>query len=403
MPEPDIEWTTYSDYVDESFILAGSQMTEEKYIRSWIDRNISLRELKRQWVSLFKKDPPSLFIISDGKYIQDNIEEMFDLYPELRSVFINCPTCSLFRVAGNFNEVYYHPHSNGLEEPKLREICEYCSLNCVSWRDGTVHSVTEPRLTRYHGTSRERFYRGVDFNDASLIGLELETFINGDRRNLITSCYKLQDDYSQVVVEEDSSLSRTNGAEFIFKPTSFMELIARDSPVKKIIEKMRGFGTIGWDAGLNYGVHLNLNAYKMSNLHCAKLCYFINKNNDLCEIVGGRPESRYQEYLATRLSKHHHVSDNKYQAAVRRSEARVEIRIFRSSLMWERLRRYFEFADSVRNYTKMASARELSSTDGYVNYMKSQTNKFYREMRNLLGLNKNKKFPTKEHAFSVEE
>lgn len=372
------------------------------YLVKWIDGNAYVSDVCKRWKNEFKEDPPAFLSENREAYMQEVIQSTLLAYPALSEYLMVCVNCGLYRNKHNFATCIMHVR-DGFDVGTSTEVCHNCQGGMYTWRDGTHHNMREPRLTRYHGNDRGRFYRGVDFQDPTLIGLELEVFIKGDRRHVISSALNLQDKYPIVLAEEDNSLDRANGAEFVFKPMPFSLLTSRDSPVKKVVEEMKSFGTLGWDAGVNYGVHLNMNALEMTRLHCAKFCYFVNKNNDLCEVVGGRPESRYQEYLATRLSKHEDISDNKYQAAVRRSEARIEIRIFRSSLMWQRLRRYFEFADSVRCYTKLASARELSSPTAYIEFMRQQTNKYYREMRNLLGLNKNKRFPSKEHAFSVEE
>jgi hypothetical protein len=336
-------------------------------------------------------------------------EYVLKAFPVLENGRTFCDTCqvafyeSRAKSSGHITDVIIHVNNDGLEDGEQKKICSKCfdSKPFFKWRDDAYHNAPEPRICRYHGNDRDEFYEDVDFDDPTLLGLEIETFIPGNKRKIITVTESVQRQFP-VLAEEDGSISRSNGVEFVFAPTSFDKLVNEESKLRKTVDFLRQNGVLGWDAGRGYGIHISINASKMSHLHCSKFCYFINRNNELCELVGGRPEGRWAEYLSRKLSAAGIVNSNKYQAAVRRSTDRIEVRIFRSSLCWSRIVRNCEFINSVREFTKMASTRELTR-ESYEQFLQSSTQKKrYKNIRDFLGLSKSKKKPSKETAMTYD-
>lgn len=329
-------------------------------------------------------------------------EKILEAYPNLAENLFRCESCNNFELCDYTYNVRFHPNNDPWEDTLCYKVCSLC-LNTdyqYCWRDANYHNVPEKWIASYHRhPKRSSFYNKVDFSNPKLLGLEIETFIQGDRKSIYNTAIEAES-FHFTMAEEDSSLAATNGVEFIFKPCVLQDTDDENHPLRKTVEYLRTHKTLAWDAGRNYGMHISINANRLTRLHCAKFCYFINRNTQLCEIFAGRPECRWAEYLSGRLGNAGNLSPSKYLAA-RRDEKRVEVRIFRSSLFWPRVRRNLEFVDSVREYTKVASSQELNR-ESYIEFLNQQSNyKIYRNVREFLGLNNKKPVP-RELALSQD-
>jgi hypothetical protein len=213
----------------------------------------------------------------------------------------------------------------------------------------------------------------VDWSDKSLLGLEIETFIDVDENDVedvVLSVIK-----PNISAEYDGSLHYRKGVEFIFVPIPF-DRIDDDCIIKSWAEQLTAKGGYGWetkrlDRGNDYGMHISVNAGAMSQLHVGKFCHFIHTNRKLCTKIGGR-SGRPIESWANFLDGSGYNSEKssiefwdrlsgKYLAAAKRSNTRIETRFCRSSLHWPRIKRNCEFIDAIRNFTEVASVDDLDA------------------------------------------
>lgn len=329
-------------------------------------------------------------------YYSDNL---ISLIPELLTHLAQCNLCFTKYYRKDTPSYAINEHNDEIH------ICAWCLNNCHIWHsDGLWHTTPEPRrpcLTSYHGSDRYDLYAGVNFKDPRLLGLELETYINGNAtevEKVALGALKLG-----VQVEHDSSLDYFHGAEFIFRPVPLNEIVLGNY-IHRVTSYLQDKNVIAWNAGNNYGMHITVNAHRMTNLHLSKFCAFLNESKELCEIVAGRPENRWAQYIKTPLK--HAGRDNKYLAASIRSRDRCEVRIFRASLYFPRIRRNCEFVDSIREFTKQASIRDLSIKN-YLSFLEQPScYKQYDQIRSFLRVGKKTLHPSvlsKEIAFSKEE
>lgn len=268
--------------------------------------------------------------------------------------------------------------------------CESCAdSHAYCWEDGEYRSEPEPESTipDYHDGDRDDLNDGVDWTRPDLLGVELETY-----------CQCPEDDRDAALIvgdclgEKDSSLDDAHGVEFIFRATTMAEIhaaalsptLAGGSGILAVANVLKRRGAIAWDAGTGYGMHVSINAGAMTELHCAKFCRFINDNRQWCEAIAGRTENRWARYQPNSLVA---TTKNreKYVAAARRDDDRIEVRIFRASLNADRIVRNCEFVDSIRVFTESASYGQLTF-ERYREWLAMPSQSRYAALRKFYGI-----------------
>lgn len=262
--------------------------------------------------------------------------------------------------------------------------CDTCTnLHAHSHRNRfCTHVPQNTTVQGYHSGSRAFLNKGVDFDDPGLLGLEIETYVSDDvARNVHNAINGLP-----ILAEHDSSLSYENGVEFVFQPIT-LDKLTEDSFVGKWAKSLRGCSSKGFTAGPNYGMHINVNIGPWTKLHVGKFCHCMNSRDlrSLHERVAGRAENHYFRYNNGRIKDFKHETD-KYLAAANRDNRRVEVRIFRSALNWDRIRRNCEYVDSFARFSKVVSMKDLNK-ENYFKFLNLPENKKrYQELRIFLGL-----------------
>lgn len=243
--------------------------------------------------------------------------------------------------------------------------------DCCDYDDDDDDYEDDAVVRRYHAVNRNTIYKNVNWKDPSLLGLEIETYIkSGDVDETVMSLLKDTDD---IIAEEDGSIDRNRGVEFIFKPVPFSD-ITEDSFIGKWAKSLQSKSGVSWNAGRNYGMHISMNVGAMTELHIGKICHFINTNTNLAIKLAGRNSeswAAYQNYSKVTQWKY---ETDKYMATSRRSQKRLEVRIFRGSLNWERIRRNCEFLDAVRRFTKICGVNDLTQ-DKFIEFIQYNDNK----------------------------
>lgn len=260
--------------------------------------------------------------------------------------------------------------------------CDLCLDDFPYWEsDERYHTNCEPDppIDEYHWGDRDDLMRDVDMDDPSILGIELETYIP-DRDEIIPLLRK----YGAFYAEDDASLDRYSGVEFIFAPIPFNE-INESHWIASWLKALDRHADV-WSRS-DYGMHISINAGAMSKLHIGKFCHFIHNNHELCRQIAGRNAPSWAAYKPLTISKYREYTLEKYYAAAIRSSTRIEVRIFKSTTKWERFRRNCEFIDAIRIFTENHSIKQLD-VNHFVSYINQPKNrKVYRFLRKFLTSN----------------
>jgi hypothetical protein len=110
----------------------------------------------------------------------------------------------------------------------------------------------------------------------------------------------------------------------------------------------------------------------MDRLHTARFCLFFHKNKTVVEKIARRRDAHYYRYQESLTVEEFVYTTNKYLAATRREENRVEIRVFRSTLCWKTIQATCQFVHTVRIFTENVSVSDLTMTK-YLEWLSSQS------------------------------
>jgi hypothetical protein len=184
-------------------------------------------------------------------------------------------------------------------------------------------------------------------------GVELETLVK-ETDNVSLVYNKIVD--RGFLGERDGSLDSRRGIEIVGKPMTFEQ---NREEWLGLLESLRG-KVIGWMAGTGYGMHVSVNRKNLSRLHQGKFLVFIHANKSLCEKIAGRKEVHWCSYHpGKKVTDAKRVYDDKYQAVSLRSEERMEVRIFRSTLSPEGFMRNLEFVAAAVDFTRTHGISQL--------------------------------------------
>lgn len=310
-----------------------------------------------------------------------------------------CYECEFFVKSDSFVDVFSNHSSDSL----YCECCEDCAVRSYYWSDCRDRFERHDEsdfyddddeydddddhlygISDYH-ENRDRITDGVDWDDNRILGLEIETYV--ENLDCIPDSLKL----CKVVAERDGSLDHHHGVEFIFAPAT-LDQLTPTCDIAKWAEYHRKNKTKGWNAGTGYGMHISINAKGLSDLHVGKILHFVNGNRTFCERIAGRAQNdSYFEYGCNSLAVDSKSLDYKYRAAAKRSKTRIEIRIFRSSLNFARIRRNFEFVDAIREFTRLNSYKNLNPQKFLQFINQPRNHKIYRVLREFYNLAKKPK------------
>lgn len=205
----------------------------------------------------------------------------------------------------------------------------------------------------YHVLRRPWEQRNATRPAPNSIGVELETYAKDARSHALTAMNL------GLLAERDGSLDCVYGVEIIGPPMLMAEYSAASSPWLKLFNSST---FSAWNAGTEYGMHVNLNRYGMNKLHQSKLIKFVHDNKLFCEQVAGRREVHWARYTPKRIGSVLRFEDNKYEAAALR-DGRIEVRIFRATRKWESFMKNIEFCDAVRAYAAYRPICDMNLPD----------------------------------------
>lgn len=254
------------------------------------------------------------------------------------------------------------------------EVCQE-ETRLFTWGDGSVHLNQETDgVVGYHRSPkpwRENAVKGLVF------GCELEILAKDSRKeiNLIAQECGLY-------TERDGSIDEERGIEIIGAPESLEAHQDPDGKWMKFLNKVQG-KAYGWNAGDNYGLHVSFNKLALRDYHTGKMLVFIHHNRNLCETIAGRKQNRWAQYVDKKIIDGTQNSEiNKYESLAIRSVDRMECRIFRSTLKPAGFLRGVEFVASAVEFTRHASAKNLTE-NAYKEWLKKNTRNYKNLSRHL--------------------
>lgn len=322
---------------------------------------------------------------------------------ELLRLIGNCHHCGVYHFLDTSGTVltdsqdpdmYYE--EGDLIENSSQVWCEDCVTNSAfAWSDGELHNSPpvpgeeDPGrgIPRYHSLkiliNRSRLHR------PDVLGIELETY--QANVNQAAEFFKKirQKTKKGFKYERDGSLDGNYGVEVAAQPYSLQEIKDGSAPWKEVLDWSLSNDGRGWDAGDGYGMHISLNGNAIHPLHRARIVRFINDNKSLCCSIAGREESSYARYGKMRSLTEEFKRAEKYFAAAIRPP-RIEVRIFRSTLNWNRFLSNCEFVDAVRVYTSESGFdNKMLSGEPFKDWMLRPENlAYYENLAITMGITK---------------
>lgn len=184
-------------------------------------------------------------------------------------------------------------------------------------------------------------------------GLEIEVCFeyNSERSFFIEDSH----DYTHYCFERDGSLCEERGMEVITRPYTLAELKADDAYLKKIIGKVKAHGAATdpstYDDENSYGIHVTTNWGRLTDDHKKRFAQMMLDQKRLAIFVAGREDEDYAPYVPFEGEKHVAVRPRNAPGGINDGNA-VEIRIFKSTLNYERILSYVEFVDAMIEWTR---------------------------------------------------
>ena len=175
------------------------------------------------------------------------------------------------------------------------------------------------------------------------------------------------------LAESDGSLDEESGVEFITPPLNMGECAKAGSELHNFILKLRKNHFIGWDAGTDYGMHINVDRESFNNhLHQACFALTINNAQALSEVVAGRRETHWATYnmKATdeAIERARFAGSDHYSAVAIRSRV-LEVRIFRSTLKWSSVQKNIQYVQAAFEFAKKQDLKAAISQTRFRAYI----------------------------------
>lgn len=171
----------------------------------------------------------------------------------------------------------------------------------------------------------------------------------------------------EIYLKSDGSIRGGNyKTEMVSHPGSFTHLMSPYSWVSNL------HTLDAEDSPLTNGCHIHISrtAFKDSK-HYAKFKFLIQENNELLELIGGRPLTSYCDKKTAKKLIHRcdkdYTGGEKYSVVNETHKATIELRFMASSNNPDQVKRYLQFIDSMLKYT--AYYHQSASYQAYFSYV----------------------------------
>lgn len=274
--------------------------------------------------------------------------------------------------------------------PTLKEIDGHTVcvelIRLFTWEDGSLHlrerSLCGDGLPDYHNS----IIPGIDNVENNLVfGCELELKAKVNRMDI----YNIAKECG-LSGERDGSLHYNLGIEIIGGPETLKDHQDPNGRWLKFLKKIKGKAN-STQRGQHYGLHVSVNRGALTKLHTGKLVTFVHKNPLLCKSIAGRGSNEYVKFCNRKVSHGKEDSTGRYEALSIRSKKRLECRIFKSTVTASNFLRAVEFTAAAVEFTRHASARELTE-DKFILWLGKNLKNYKNLAFHLKLIKKSKKF-----------
>lgn len=355
-----IRYSNFDCYIYDGRILTSNTPNYYTYV------NTHISDLKPEDALLLTNSVRYKSSVRDDRYFLFGVPSR-----SLKDYFPNLWTC---------DNGYRWSNSNHFKKVSCilpdREVtrCELHIVNdsCMEFVSPGVYKF-EPELHGYHSL-QPQWRSDPNNKEKCVLGVELEVMAKSreDRKKLRNYIYSLTNE--EAIIESDSSLDGSCGAEIIFRPQTQKELLG--DKFKTILSNIRHHCDNSVQPA-NYGMHLNVSAgwFDKSLLHKMKFIHQINEADNLTETVAQRRSNTYAGIHKTTLKQRKYPTPKFGAVNTSRMNERLEVRIFRSVLDWTGFSRQVDYTLSVIEYTKQASMRALNEQD-YLSWLKQYPSRY---------------------------
>lgn len=261
----------------------------------------------------------------------------------------------------------YHSDVFELVRVERSDVClEACRDDLFFWEsDDSYHWDSEPEyadIPEYHSC-----FRPHSWQEIKGLGVELEIFLD-DRKELNDSLP------SGIFGETDGSLDEECGIELVGAPFLYDEYKNHETPWKNVIETALTLGAKSGEPNYraNYGMHVSISRKLFTDFTAAKFIVFMNMQADLCKLIADRDgiyEGSYFKRTNTKecvvysdpwgdvlpkkqgLHTKREIKTEKYEAVMADTN-RLEVRIFKSTLNYNKFLKNVEFVQAVKDWTE---------------------------------------------------
>jgi len=391
--------------VEEGKLIESTLKILNTALKTW---EINMTQAKEMFAKLFP-DKKLIYVVDALQQLMLYREGLFfdvcsDQYfiKDTDFVTIIRKNNKFFRVHGDYvnddiafycerNRKYYYSREYTAIRCERKKVCKECTIVFLH-RDGRYYfspeiiplveqqPVVHTELANYHA-----IHRPAEWKQAQGIGMELEIKCD-DRIALLNRLPK------DIIAERDGSLCEEKGIELIGKPYTYEEYRDGKTPWKEVVDAANDIGSMGYTAGRNYGIHLSVSrSLFKSSLHAAKFIVFFNQQAKLVKCVAQRSniynggygvrkkvsdacalEFDIDSYNPTdgSYNKKIKIQTKKYEP-VYADDKRLEVRVFRSSIVWKTILKNVEFVQAVFDFVRNASITVVSDdTKGTTDFIK---------------------------------
>lgn len=330
----------FPDAYNNSWVWDSDEATPQLEDIAPVERSVTF------YVGLDEVDVSTGTSIDMTTYAQQ-VSGLFAAIQSLNEQIIPCEHCSNIGWRDSMVQV--------IEGNRRRMWCTDCSRSAFQWRDGTFHTEEQAgNIPSYHSTNVTIPSSVLVRSD--VLGVELETY-QGQINDASKFLSQLRKSTNQAIkYERDGSLDHTYGVEIVAVPETLENIRKEGSIWHQIIMWSKSNGGKSWNMGEGYGMHISINGGALNPLHRCRFLRFFNDNKYFVTRLAGRKESSYALFKPPKLSDGHKQTE-KFMAATNR-DRRVEVRVFRGTLVWKRFIRNCELVDSVRVYTRDCGCSE---------------------------------------------
>lgn len=345
----------------------------------------------------------SMFIKTNKNIINDNGKEKTVCFSCYYTIYDTCDIC------GSFN------HKRNMVKFSERSLCISCyhkqnELNIVSCSDcgnkfelssdyivknkSGVYRCKPCNLIRKLGVSTGSSIRNYSYkpdpifynygkSDHMYFGVELEILTPRNAKEQLSKYILTEvndiDDFVYNKFDRSIGEEGSAGFEMVTHPFSYTWFKSTDG--NRTLKKMLEISKYGCEAYKSdtCGMHIHITKKCFTNEHLYKFLSFIFNNKDFCMLVSERENiQKVDEYSSfippisindmSIIRTTPHESGFRHKAVNISCPNTVEIRIFRSTLEYDRFSKNIEFCKALFEYTKEISFEELSSSS-FVKYI----------------------------------